>query len=157
MALPARFSQLGSDLDPFLFALIGEEKSGMALSVASALARLGIDPWNESRRLAEMPSAKATEILASMVASLSLARSKPSDAPGIAARLVALLPTNGGDAPFDSGSTAPRTARKIRSSGRLRWLYLALVLVALAYVVTDLKPTLHAQGALAVLSGTISP
>jgi hypothetical protein len=155
MALPARFSQLDSALDTFLFASIGEEKSGMALSVASALARLGIDPWNESRRLAEMPSGKATEILASMIASLPLARSKPSDAPGIAARLIALLPTNGADASFNS--MAPVTDRKSLSKRPLRLLYLILILAALFYIGADRKPASPTQDAVAVHGGAISP
>jgi len=50
MALPSRFSLLNANLDPFLFASIGREESGMSLSVASALARLGSDPWIEAVR-----------------------------------------------------------------------------------------------------------
>jgi hypothetical protein len=47
MALAARFSFLNASLDRFLFVSIGEEENGMPLSVASALARLGRDPWVE--------------------------------------------------------------------------------------------------------------
>ena len=56
MALPSRFSLLNANLDPFLFASIGKEESGMSLSVASALARLGSDPWIEAERLAGKPN-----------------------------------------------------------------------------------------------------
>ena len=55
MAMPARFSLLNASFDDFLFASIGEEASGMPLSVASVLARLGIDPWFEAGHLARLP------------------------------------------------------------------------------------------------------
>ena len=68
MALAARFSQLDTSLNDFLFATIGEEQSGMRLSVASALARRGFDPWTEAIRLAGLPRAKASEALAALIA-----------------------------------------------------------------------------------------
>jgi hypothetical protein len=48
MAHPDVFSLPRSEFGAFLFASIGEESNGMALSVISALARLGIDPWQEA-------------------------------------------------------------------------------------------------------------
>ncbi len=41
--------------DAFLFESLGVEDSGMELSVLSALARAGLDPWAEARRLAGLP------------------------------------------------------------------------------------------------------
>ena len=35
---------LGSGFDAFLFAVIGEDRNGMALSVVSMLARMDLDP-----------------------------------------------------------------------------------------------------------------
>ena len=40
------FSLQRSGLNEFLFASIGTEPSGMALSVLSVFGRLGKDPWN---------------------------------------------------------------------------------------------------------------
>jgi len=54
----------------FLFAAIGDDKNGMVLTVASALARLGLDPWNEAGRLASLPKIGAAEALARMIAKL---------------------------------------------------------------------------------------
>jgi hypothetical protein len=126
MALPARFSLLNARFDEFLFAPIGEEESGMPLSVASALARLGSDPWTEAGRLARLPRAKATEALASIIAQVPRPGWKPSDVPGMAANLISLLP----------GSGAVRSEPRARSSGprskwssRLAWL-LCLALIA---------------------------
>ena len=83
MALPARFSLLNARFDDFLFASIGEEASGMPLSVASVLARLGTDPWVEAGRLARLPQAKATEALAAMIAQVPMPGWQPSEVPGI--------------------------------------------------------------------------
>jgi hypothetical protein len=143
MTFPARFSQLGSEFDAFLFAPIGEEKSGMILSVASALARLGIDPWNESRRLAQMPSAKATDALASMIASLPWTQLSFADAAGIAVRLVALLPTGATDASYDA--IAPAADQTILARRRVRLLCFMLILAALLYLGTDRKVNPHVQ------------
>jgi hypothetical protein len=92
MAMPARFSLLNASFDDFLFASIGEEASGMPLSVASVLARLGTDPWIEAGRLARLPQAKATEALAAMIAQVPTPNWQPSEVPGIVARLIPLLP-----------------------------------------------------------------
>src|SRR5664279_5626573 len=92
MTLPARFSLLSSNFDDFLFASMGEEESGMSLSVASALARLGADPWLEAERLTGLSQAMAADALASMIAKIPMASWKPSEAPTIAARLIQLLP-----------------------------------------------------------------
>jgi hypothetical protein len=126
MALPARFSLLNARFDDFLFASIGEEESGMPLSVASALARLGADPWSEAGRLARLPRATATEALASMIAQVPRPSWKPSDVRGMAENLISLLP----------GSAAARSEPRARSSGprskwfsRLAWL-LCLALIA---------------------------
>jgi len=35
----------GNDFDPFLFASVGEDRNGANVTVISALARLGLDPW----------------------------------------------------------------------------------------------------------------
>lgn len=93
MAVPARLPALNASFDSFLFASIGEQENGMPLTVASALARLGRDPWAEAGRLAQMPRDAATEALATVIAAISPPRESPSEAPGIAARVVLLLPS----------------------------------------------------------------
>jgi hypothetical protein len=85
-------SLLNSEFNDFLFAPIGEERNEMLLSVISALARLGIDPWQEAARLTQLPKELATQSLASMVEGLPSGRWAPSDSRAIAARLVQLLP-----------------------------------------------------------------
>ena len=81
-----------SDLNGFLFAEIGIEDSGMPLSVISALARMGLDPWQEAGRLAGLPRTVATDGLARLIAAMPASPWPMPDATPIAARLVALLP-----------------------------------------------------------------
>ena len=57
MTLPAEFALLHSDLNDFLFASVGNEQNGMPLNVVSALTRLGMDPWEDAARLADLPKA----------------------------------------------------------------------------------------------------
>jgi hypothetical protein len=95
MTLPAEFSLLHSDLNDFLFASLGNEQNGMALNVVSALTRLGVDPWTEAARLADLPKALAAQALAPMIARFPIGRPQPSDILAIAQRLVELLPARG--------------------------------------------------------------
>lgn len=82
----------GDEFDPFLFASVGEDQSGYNVTVISALARLGFDPWNEAAELALLGRDAAGS-------RLGLALSRLADVPGlapgqgrVAVRLVALLP-----------------------------------------------------------------
>jgi hypothetical protein len=99
MTLPAEFSLLNSDLNDFLFASLGDEQNGMPLNVVSALTRLGMDPWAEAARLADLPKALAAEALSSMIARLPVDRPRSSDNLAISQRLVDLLPARGLAAP----------------------------------------------------------
>ncbi|KNG91957.1 hypothetical protein [Pseudaestuariivita atlantica] len=44
----------GSDYDAFLFAELGEDRTGAAVTVLSALARLDLEPWTEARELSRL-------------------------------------------------------------------------------------------------------
>jgi hypothetical protein len=94
MTLPPRFSLLHSDLNDFLFALVGDQQNGMPLNVISALTRLDIDPWAEAARLAALPTPLAVEALAPIVAQLPIDRGLRTNIE-ISRRLAALLPTQG--------------------------------------------------------------
>ncbi len=64
----------------------------MALSVMSALARLGVDPWEQAAQLSALPQGVAASTLAPMIARLPGGHWGAAEAKSIAARLVALLP-----------------------------------------------------------------
>ena len=127
MALPSRFSLLNANLDAFLFASIGKEESGMSLSVASALARHGSDPWVEAERLAGMPRAMAADALASMLAAIPKPSWQPSELRAIATRLVQLLPRDAAkpSAPEDSKPGGRK------ASAPWSWTHLLVLLLCL--------------------------
>ena len=96
------------EMDPFLFASVGEEVNGIPLSVLSALARLGVDPREEATRLSHLTSKTAASQLAGMFARLP---DRPWTSPEIrrvASKLVELLPVPKGG---DNGQIASATNR----------------------------------------------
>lgn len=92
MALRHEYSLGHSQFNDFLFAFVGEEKSGARLTVLSALARLGFDPWAEAARLSELTKEVAASALAATIAGLPEGNWKASDSRSIAGRLVDRLP-----------------------------------------------------------------
>jgi len=86
------FALSQSRYNDFLFARIGEELDGVALTVLSAFARLGCDPWQEAHRLAELSPRQATISLAQSIAALPCGSFTVIDAWPVADRLAALLP-----------------------------------------------------------------
>jgi hypothetical protein len=91
MALRPQFSLIHSEFNEFLFAPVGEEENGTELTVLSALARLGIDPWAEAARLSALPKEAAARALATTIAMLPEGHWTGSDVSAIAARLVSRL------------------------------------------------------------------
>ena len=96
----AGFNLHHSDLQEFLFAPIWDEKNGTPLSILSALARLGLDPWGEAARLADMPRAGAASALAAILAKLPRNEQEVPDYAKISQHLVQFLP-EGGSKPSD--------------------------------------------------------
>jgi hypothetical protein len=110
--------------DPFLFAAIGEEQNGMLLSVLSALARLGLDPWREAESLSKLPALVATERLTTLLSSLPRTQLKATP-PAMVTRLVALLPRASGHKALSPGAAGS-------ADSRLSWpmaLYVVLACV----------------------------
>jgi hypothetical protein len=152
--------QLGSEFDSFLFAPVGDENNGMVLSVLSALARMGVDPWREAADLARMPRAAANRRLASLIAALPDAPATWSQPGTIAERLIALLPRG------DVSSLAARATLRVtdatpKSQSVARVIAINVLLMAgmlcAQWALADLKPpadapTLQAPAAAAVLS-----
>ena len=83
---------LGPEFNNFLFALVGEDRNGMPLSVVSVLARMGMDPWVEAASLADLPAESAARKLAAWLDVLPDPTLKPASPDTRAARLIALLP-----------------------------------------------------------------
>ena len=137
MANTDAFALPHSDLNGFLFAEIGEESGGLALSVMSALARKGVDPWQEGARLARLPLAGAVDELARMIAAMPASLWPLPVATEIAARLVRLLPGReaGGSAavPGSAGSGLFSRSGTAKLGFNKEWV--TLILMGLAILV----------------------
>jgi hypothetical protein len=94
MSLRTEYTRLSPRFDAFLFAPIGEEASGSTLTVVSALARAGFDPWKEAERLSTMRRGAGAIALGAMLAP-ALEGEAEADDPELAGRLLALLPAPG--------------------------------------------------------------
>jgi hypothetical protein len=75
----------------FLYATVGDDKNGMALTVLSALARQDVDPWQEAAELSRLPRETAMRRITSRLEAIP---GNPSliDRSAIAEQLLALLP-----------------------------------------------------------------
>jgi hypothetical protein len=125
MALRPEYSLGHSEFNEFLFAFVGEEKSGQQLTVLSALARLGLDPWGEAARLSDLPKEAATHALAAVIGKLPGGRWKASELQSIAVRLVNCLP--GRDSPSAKSAQGRSTGDQKQKPGATKWLiWLAL-------------------------------
>jgi hypothetical protein len=130
MTMRAGFNLHHSDLQEFLFAPVWEENNGTPLSILSALARLGMDPWGEAARLAEMPRAAAVSALAAILARLPRSEPEVPDYSGISERLVQFLP-QGGSRPSsntygtDNGNGGTTAGSAIVSSQNIRLIVVA--------------------------------
>ena len=82
----------GSDYDAFLFAELGEDRSGAAVTVLSALARLDLEPWTEARELARLGREGAQVRLTTHFEAITDIPALALASEGRAAKLVSLLP-----------------------------------------------------------------
>jgi len=144
MVLHSAYAPVLPEMDPFLFASVGEEIGGIPLSVLSALAQLGLDPRNEAARLSNLTSEAAASQLGRLFARLPDHPWTTSELRRIASTLVELLPARqNGDKKNDPITTAVRSKLSLIASGRLTYLALALSgalafgLIAHGFVASD--------------------
>ena len=109
MALRPLFAPLRPDLGRFLFAVVREERDGIPLSTISALAQLGLDPWDEAGRLAGLAKRDAVEQLTGLLLRLpSPSRPLAEEVRQIAVALIDVLPrANGIAEPAGTRGTGP--------------------------------------------------
>jgi len=87
------FALKNSDLNAFLFADVGTELNGSALTILSVLARLGQNPWAEAARWAKMPKTAAIDSLAQCIGKMPLDPLALAGTYATASRLILLLPS----------------------------------------------------------------
>ena len=148
MTLRPEYSLGHSAYNGFLHAEVGEEANGVRLTVLTALTRLGIDPWQEAARLADLPRDVAITALAAAIARLPEGNWKAADAEAIATRLAGLLPGHSSAAIAqpqprapDSGSSAAPAAPGARPKATLStWLLWGVAALALYFLFLQFQP-----------------
>jgi hypothetical protein len=123
--------------DAFLFELLAVDENGMELSVLSALARAGLDPWAEAKRLAALPRQAA---IAAITAIFHL-----TTEPETARRLVDLLPR--------STAVQPTLAKRFDREALFRryglFMIVAWLVVAIVTMMTFAPSNPNAQSPVA--------
>lgn len=97
--------------EEFLFTEIGEQENGMPLSMVSALTRLGLDPWDEARRLAGLPATAAVAAVSELIKRTSAFTALATELPSLSTRMAASLTR-----------PAPAAARVVTLPGVPPWL-----------------------------------
>ncbi|PWK61339.1 hypothetical protein [Roseicyclus mahoneyensis] len=84
--------QGGTPFDGFLYAELGEDSAGNSVTVLSALARLGLDPWDEAEALSDLSRDGAMAQLGGHLARLHDMPGLGAIGDGVLPRLIGLLP-----------------------------------------------------------------
>src|SRR5579859_1991129 len=107
---------IGHAYDAFLFESLGVQENGMDLSVLSALARAGVDPWAEAKRLAALPRQAAVAAILKFAGDAETAR-----------HLVELLPrVPTSQAPTPEAENRERLFRRYGLLVIIAWLMIAI-------------------------------
>jgi hypothetical protein len=152
MTRSASVSHLSSEFNEFLFAQIGEDTSGMRLSVLSALARLNLDPWQEAAELARLPKGTATQRLSTLIATLPNRPSSHLDLGTTAARLISFLPRHPRSEVQLRGTGVPTNSRAV-----LFMIIVMVFMLAVEWIVANGRLRAQADTALAPISSMDSP
>ena len=82
---------LTPQFDDFLFARLNEDSDAAPLTVLSVLARLGVDPWEEAAKLAQLPRVSAAKRLLEFIAATPSALSR---LPKLDQRILIVIPSS---------------------------------------------------------------
>lgn len=113
----------GTDYDAFLHAEVGEDRTGAAVTVLSALARLGLEPWTEAKALARLGKEDAELRLNAHFETIKDIPALALASQSRASRLVSLLPRR-----------APPIFAKEPQSGRHSFPQIPVIWVMLAII-----------------------
>ena len=127
----------GSDYDTFLFAEVGEDRNGAAVTVLSALARLDLEPWTEARELARLAREDAQVRLMTHFETITDIPALALASEGRAAKLVSLLPERAPLRVSEPCEAGTNNSRKISIS----WTTVALVVAVVLALVLKLVQT----------------
>jgi hypothetical protein len=123
------FALTNSDLNTFLFADVGTELNGSALTILSVLARLGKDPWAEASRWAKMSRSASVDCLAQSIGKMPLDPLALADTYATASRLILLLP-------LQNRAVENTVSRTSRVQTALEWVPMVLFCLSLVFGIT---------------------
>lgn len=115
------------EFDRFLYASVGEDRNGYAVTVLSTLARLGLDPWKETAELVTLGRDAARARLGTLLARFRDVPALASDHGRIARDLSQLLPE--GRASGSLKQAASTVAGGSPVTGGAIWAVLAIIFV----------------------------
>jgi len=92
MADPNVLNPHTPEFDRFLYASVGEDRNGSVVTVLSTLARLGLDPWNETADLVTLGRDAAGVRLGQLLSGFHDVPALGRDHPKVARELSQLLP-----------------------------------------------------------------
>lgn len=130
------------ELDAFLSTPLGDGADGVGMTVMSALARIGLDPWSEAARLSDLPREAAVEALAASLGRLPAGSwTLPADLRSlaeVARRLADDLPRR--HRPVDAPGRPAAAAASEQARGPLNWLLYAAIAFGFYLLVSQMQP-----------------
>lgn len=127
----------GPDYDAFLHAELGEDRTGVAVTVLSALARIGLEPWTEAKELALLSNEEAEVRLNAHLAAITDVPALAMASRSKAAKLVSLLPKR--KSPVFAKTPRKATIRFPQVS--VFWIAVAIIAVAVTARILFLAQT----------------
>ena len=121
------------EFERFLFASVGEDRNGYIVTVLSTLARLGLDPWEETAELVTLGRGAARARLGALLARFRDVPTLASDHGNVARDLSRLLPEAPTSGVLKRAASTAGAGRPV-TSGAI-WAVLA-ILFALVQIFT---------------------
>ena len=133
MAGPYVLNPNPPEFERFLYASVGEDRNGYVVTVLSALARLGLDPWNETAELVNLGRDAAGARLALLLSRLRDVPALGSDHGAVARNLSLLLPEIPQTRSLKQAGSTIAKGRSVSGGAALTILAVILVLLQLLF------------------------
>jgi hypothetical protein len=127
MAQPNALNSHAPEFERFLYASVGEDRNGYVVTVLSALARLGLDPWAETAALVALGRDAAQARLGTRLARFRDVPALASEHGRVARDLSRLLPEGPASGNLKRNVSTGTGGRLVTS--RLTWAVLAIIFV----------------------------
>lgn len=127
MAEPNVLDPHPPEFERFLYASVGEDRNGSVVTVLSTLARLGLDPWNETAELVTLGRDAARSRLDTLLARFRDVPALASDHGRVAQDLSQLLPES--QTPVGLKRTASTVAEGRPGTIGAIWAVLTIIFV----------------------------